>query len=338
LSWDERKALAEQRDKQKRAAKETAANSNIESKRLSLGHRTSSKSKKPKVNMCKYCPFDHDSAYHLKPVTSFPSAQNPATYGRSGELDPDKLDPEYEEAIKRSVTATSKGDPAQDALIERAIRASMKELQKAHIKPFDNATAPNENAYKAAVKASVEEAKKARGEGVVKQPDLSTIPSAASQETAIHHDDDVALTKALTESLEEFKLSQAASPHSSEHKHFVHHDPDGHDYSDSEDSGMGTEEDEEFKKTLEESRRMHTENEEKKKLNGGIAVEGNDELQKAIEESERLHAEQTAAKDAAMTGDKEKEDKEHEIVMEYVKKQSLMEAELKKTKTEEITQ
>ena len=245
----------------------------------------------------------------------------------SGEDDPEKLDPEYEEAIKRSVTATSKGDPAQDALIERAIRASMKELQKAQTRP--SADAPNEDMYKAAIKASVDEAKKARGEGIAEEPDLATIPSAASQEKTLHeHDDDAALTKALTQSLEEYKLSQATSPHSSQHKHFVHHTPDGHDYSDSDDSGLGTEDDEEFKKTLQESIRVHTENEEKKKANGGVAVEGDDELQRAIEESEKLHREQTAGKDAAATAS----EREHEIVMEYVKKQSLLEEELRRSK------
>ena len=326
LSWDERKALAEQRDKQKRAAKENKANSNIEQKRMSLGSRKSSKSKKPKINRCKYCPFDHDSAYHLKPITSFPSVQSPLTSGRSGENDPEKLDPEYEEAIKRSVTATSKGDPAQDALIERAIRASMKELQKAQTKSSANAT--DEDMYKAAIKASVNEAKKARGEEVAKEPVSAATPSLASQEKTLHeHDDDAALTKALTQSLEEYKLSQTASPHSSLHKHFVHHAPDGHDYSDSDDSGLGTEDDEEFKKTLQESIRVHTENEEKKKANGGVAVGGDDELQRAIEESEKLHREQTAGKDAAATAS----DREHDIVMEYVKKQSLLEEELKKS-------
>lgn len=292
LSWDERKALAEERDKQKRAAKENEENMNIENKRLSLGHRKSSKSKKPKANRCKYCPFDHDTAYHLRPTTSFPSEQSPSTYGRSAERDPEHMEAEYEEAIKRSVTATSKGDPAQDAVIERALRASLLELQKAQAKP--SAKTPDTDAYKAAIKASVEEAKKARGEGIAQQSGLATIPSATSQETSQHeHDNDAALTKALTQSLEEYKLSQAE--HASQHKHFVHHDPDGHDYSDSADSGMGTEDDEDFKRTLEESRRLHTENEEKR-LNGGEGVDGDADLQRAIEESEKLHREQVASK------------------------------------------
>ena len=332
LSWDERKALAEERDKQKRATRENEANANIENKRFTLGHRKSSKSK-PTSSRCKYCPFDHDSAYHLRPTTSFPSVQSPATYGRSSERDLEKMEAEYEEAIKRSVTATSKGDPAQDAIIERAIRASVKELQKAQAGP--NAKPADEDAYKAAIKASVEEAKKARGERVAREPALATIPSATSQETSLHeHDDDAALTKALTQSLEEYKLSQAG--HAGQHKHFVHHDPDGHYFSDSEDSGMGTEEDENFKKTLEESRRVHTENEEKRKLNGGVAIDGDADLQRAIEESEKLHREQMAIKEAALgMSDKENEDKEHEIVMEYVKKQSLMEEKLSKAKVAE---
>ena len=43
----------------------------------------------------------------------------------------DQYDPELEEAIRRSVAETSRGDPAQDAAIESAIRASMKHLEQA---------------------------------------------------------------------------------------------------------------------------------------------------------------------------------------------------------------
>jgi len=37
----------------------------------------------------------------------------------------------FEEAIRKSVAATSKGDPEEDKLIEMAIRASIEELQRA---------------------------------------------------------------------------------------------------------------------------------------------------------------------------------------------------------------
>ena len=65
------------------------------------------------------------------------------------------------------------------------------------------------------------------------------------------------------------------------------------------------------RKTLEESKRLHTENEETKKRIAQMEVAGND----------------TAEKDKKQTQDLDRQKTEEEIVLEYVKKQSLLEEE-----------
>ena len=49
---------------------------------------------------------------------------------------------EFEEAIQRSVTATSRGDPHEDSRIERAIRASVRELRRAQHAAKPDISAP----------------------------------------------------------------------------------------------------------------------------------------------------------------------------------------------------
>lgn len=64
----------------------------------------------------------------------------------------------FEEAIQTSVAATSKGDSEQDKLIERAIRASVLELQSA------SKEGDNDEAVQRAIQASIVEATRARTE------------------------------------------------------------------------------------------------------------------------------------------------------------------------------
>lgn len=64
---------------------------------------------------------------------------------------------EYEEAIKKSVNETSKGDPDEDEMIERALRASVLELKAAEAAGEDE-----ERAYDRAIKASIREAERVR--------------------------------------------------------------------------------------------------------------------------------------------------------------------------------
>jgi hypothetical protein len=60
---------------------------------------------------------------------------------------------DYEEAIRESVTSTSTGDPEEDLIIERALRASVRELQAA-----EDAAATEEETLLRAIRASVSEA------------------------------------------------------------------------------------------------------------------------------------------------------------------------------------
>ena len=64
----------------------------------------------------------------------------------------------FEEAIQKSVAATSKGNPEEDRLIERAIRASVVELQLA------SAEGDGDDAVQRAIQASISEASRARME------------------------------------------------------------------------------------------------------------------------------------------------------------------------------
>ena len=106
LPYDERKKLAEEKQRRKKLQKQ---------------HKGEDKSgaKRPKTK-CKHCPLQHEAGATcpFKPLTADPSSKH-------------FRDDEFEEAIKKSVTATSKGDPEEDAMIERALRASVNELKNA---------------------------------------------------------------------------------------------------------------------------------------------------------------------------------------------------------------
>lgn len=65
------------------------------------------------------------------------------------------LPDEYEHAIRHSVLATSQGDDTEDEMIERALRASMTELENAKV-----AGEEEDRAYDLAVQASVREAER----------------------------------------------------------------------------------------------------------------------------------------------------------------------------------
>jgi UDP:flavonoid glycosyltransferase YjiC (YdhE family) len=287
LSWEDRKKLDAERQKLKRERKKENA----------LARKNS---EGPVKSRCKYCPFDHDEGLHRS--QTFPSPQHPiSTPGAVEAMD-------YEEAIKKSVTATSRGNPQEDAIIERALRASVRELQQAQ----ENGEIENE-AYQKAVAASVSEAKRARGELTAKDEKANPMESAGAAD-----EEDEALTRALTQSLEDHKVSpQEPAPYENGHRH--RHRDGEHDLS--SDSGLGTDDDEDFKRTLEESKRLHTENQNK----GSMAstkevadnIEDDNDLKRAITESETAH--KTREEDLA------RQKTEEEIVLEYVKKQSLLE-------------
>ena len=291
MSWDERKKL----DAERQRLKEERKKDNAQQRKGSDGTVKS---------RCKYCPFHHEAGlHHSQSFTSHehrPSAMDPT--------DPNDL----EIAIQRSVSATSRGDPTEDAIIERALRASVRELQEAQ----SNGQLDDDDAFERAVAVSVAEAKRARDEATG-----GTTKMSLEQEAGVaDEDEDLALTKTLTQSLEEYKISQ--QDRHPKHHHHVHPDPDRlHDWS--SDSGLGTDEDEDFKRTLEESKRMHTEAESKRgKVTEGVEVaspvdEHDEELKRAVTESENAHK--------LHQDELTRQKTEEEIVMDYMKKQSLLE-------------
>ena len=156
----------------------------------------------------------------------------------------------FEKAIQESVAATSKGDPREDRMIERAIRASVAELQLASKEGDGDA------AVRRAIEASIAEATRVKNEGGI---------------TALDHidettDHDQHLEAALRQSILE------------------HHQFDGsqtqNTRSGSDDSGIATDDDENVKSALEMSQAATAKD---------LVTESDKNLQKAIEESKKAH-------------------------------------------------
>ena len=180
---------------------------------------------------------------------------------------------DFEEAIKASVAATSKGNPEEDQMIERAIRASVMELQSASRRGDDEA------AIQKAIKASIKEAQLARA------------GFSDNHEGTKEHEKH--LEEAIEQSLHEHgHLSRARSA------------PNAEDF---DDSGIESDGEEHVKAAIERS---------KTEIGGNAQDE---ELQKAIELSKRAHDDHAQETSKTRT--------EEEIVLEYVRKQSLLEEE-----------
>ena len=283
LTWEERKALSARKDEARKQKKEQ--------------ERAEHQRKKDERNQSHHGGSNSQSLRHSATVPSV---------GSGSKTD---LHDEYEQAIQASVAATSKGDPEEDAVIERALRASVNELRRSQTDP---SASHEDEAYQRAVKASVEEAKKARSE-LVSQNNV----------TSPEHDEE--LEKVLTRSLEEYKAKQEVTQQPGP-SHWHDSDTD--------------EADEEFIRTLEESKRLHseqqdrqtTEDESQEDLERALAASQEEktsheeDLRRAITESEQ----HTKSQEDALA----KQKTEEEIVLEYVKKQSLLEGELRKKKAE----
>lgn len=293
LTWDERKELAQRKQQLKKEEKELKR----QEEEMRRAERAQSSGGKVKSR-----PFDHSSEHDLRHSSTFPDTTNPPSDGQS--MSRIEMHDEYEDAIMKSVKATSRGDPEEDAMIERALRASVKELQEASGESGDH----DEAAYKRAVNASVEEAKKARTEQGQQETGI-----AASQPDSDDHE----LAQALTRSLEDYQAKQATLVQSPQDVQR----PDDGDSADDED----------LKKTLEESKRLHAENEATRnriaQMEAQSNVPGDGELKRAT----------TASEEGEKKKQKEemsRQKTEEEIVMEYVKKQSLLEEEHRKKREE----
>ena len=312
LSFDERKEL----DKRRRALKEGEKDKQRHDRKLSTtGY--------------------HHVSGDLRPTR--PSQKN-APMSSADLLAASEAD--FEQAIKRSVTQTSKGNPQEDAVVERALRASVNALRN-NPEPI---TDENQNeAFQRAVQASVREAQKAR-------KDLGNNSQVFAESPVDDSEEESHLARVLTQSLEEQHYGGTNIA-------MVDND---HDYD--------TEEDEEYLQAVVASQRSAPEMQTRsvpplpsktagqvtgttssrrtdselheEELRQALAasllkeqhnVSANDhnedddaELMKALALSEKESKQRTA--------ELEKQRTEEEIVMEYIKKQSLLEEEHRKAR------
>lgn len=270
LSFEEQKKLHEER----RATREA--------------ERQKAQSKDGRRN----CPFCRRSNPHTHPPVQENSIALDAT--RSA---PEGPSLELEHAIHASVAATSCGDAEEDMIIERAIRASIAELQKSGDINLDDSKALDR-----AIRASVAEASRR----LSNEDHEDHGPIIMTDEDMEH---EALLEKAIHESLSQYQLpSQSANA-------------DGDiDTDDDEDvklaienskettasADVDTDEDENFRLAIEKSKEIPPE--------ADMDTDDDEDVKLALERSKSEHLKELTR---AQT--------EEEIVLEYIKKQSLAE-------------
>lgn len=268
LSFEERKKLHDER----------------KAKREEERHKVHSKDGHRSCPFCSRCnPHTHTPrAVQTSPVvldSPRESAENPNL--------------EFEHAIHESVAATSRGNAEEDMMIERAIRASVKELQKVGGSTNDS------EALNRAIQASIAEASRRRSN---EDPALMTLTGEDAEHQAL-------LEKAIQESLSQYQLpSQFADP----------------------DADIDTDDDEAVKLAIEKSKEAPTVTD--------VDSDEDENIKRAIEKSKKISPEDSDEEiKLALQRSKTEHMKElsrtqteEEIVLEYVKKQSLAEEEHKR--------
>jgi hypothetical protein len=233
------------------------------------------------------CPF----CARCHPHTHTPRAvQTSAIVSNSTGEAPEDSSLEFENAIHTSIMATSRGDPEEDAMIERAIRASVTELQRASGNTKDSVD------LNLAIKASIAEASR--------ESSGDHISNTTSDEDAEHQ---ILMEKAIQESLSQHYLSSQSAETAP--------DDDGAVLLAKEKSKMApaladlnSDEDENIKRAIEKS---------KETISGAeIDADDDENFKLAIEKSKSEHLQGLSR---AQT--------EEDIVLEYIKKQSLAEEE-----------
>ncbi|KAF9691833.1 hypothetical protein EKO04_009908 [Ascochyta lentis] len=202
---------------------------------------------------------------------------------------------ELEAAIAASVAENSHGNTEEDQLMARAIRASVAELERA---PVDASEQDDEQALKRAMQASIEEAGRS-GATEEEQKSLEETLRKSLLDTSRHrqHGSDYEWDSSDTEDNADFQRIMAESK---ELAHLQQHYPQ--DYQNAND--------------VQESGTVGATN---ATVGSADTSAEDEELRRVLEESEKAEKERQA--------NASKEKSEDEIVMEYIKKQSLMEEE-----------
>lgn len=226
-------------------------------------------------------------------------------------------DEEMESAIRASVAQTSRGDDVEDARIEAQMRSSVREIRRL----------ARENRARAQENRGAEQRIEMR-DWKEAPTDLSMRGEKGGAGSVEDNITDEEFERLVAEAVRQSMLSQTGGAAGA----------DAHALGGVVGTGQG-EADEELRRALEESRRAaaaqgggagHDEEELKRALEesrraaaaatqggGGSAGHDEEELKKALEESERAHREHVARTST--------ERSEEEIILEYVKKQSLAE-------------
>ncbi|KAK5658750.1 hypothetical protein OQA88_1560 [Cercophora sp. LCS_1] len=204
-------------------------------------------------------------------------------------------DEEFERAILASVQQTSRGDSEEDARVEAAIRASVREMRRIAEEQSRERRGPVPQDVYSPEKVQIPVPE--RDGALVAELDGSTV------------DDDL---RNITDEEYQALIEEAVKLSLTEQQQHLQRQAERHDQVDEDD-------DAELLKAIELSRaesfRKAPPQEE------GVAGDDDVELRRALEESERAHRQELRRQ---MT--------EEEIIMEYVKKQSLAEEEYRKAK------
>lgn len=169
-------------------------------------------------------------------------------------------DEELEKAIKESVKITSNGDPGEDEMVERAIRASIAELQggrsvSMHGAVGSNSEGSEEEAYQRAIRTSAAEAEKNNGKNIPNDPILEEALRNSLLEGGLGHNakadtQDKELERALRESIRDEKAP-------------------AREYSDTQDD-IG---DSELQRAIEESKQLEIDRELRRKAEEEVIME-----------------------------------------------------------------
>ncbi|KAF2732692.1 UDP-Glycosyltransferase/glycogen phosphorylase [Polyplosphaeria fusca] len=249
-------------------------------------------------------PVEAQTGAPLQHATTFPSPQVSREELALQQAEEEAERRELDQAIAASISETSRGNQEEDEMIARAIRASVAEFERAG--PTDD----DEEALERALNASISEASKSGAteeeqkmlEETLRKSLLDTHArskrahgSDSEWDSDSDMDDDEEYQRIIAESKELAHLQQTSPQEygvtTADAQHDVH--------------------DEELKRALEESQKVaHP---------PAHAGHSEEELQKALEESQRAETDRMSLL--------EKQKTEEDVVMEYVKKQSLAEEE-----------
>lgn len=209
-------------------------------------------------------------------------------------------DAEVERSILTAVEKTSRGDPVEDARIEQAIRASVSELRQ---RSTDATSGPANHGFPSDIKglAGLDSNDL---EGITEEEYQALIEQALSLSMTEGQQQGIQMRDLEEEDVEEEQLKRTLE-RSQEDLHATS-------------QAGGPNDDEELKRAIKASQAEHV-------RPGSHAVDDDEELRWVMGESERAHQEALAREHAQKT--------EEEIVMEYVKKQSLAEAQFRQTGT-----